>query len=644
MPDPRRDRVRSRAEDGRHELAELANLYHTAPVGLCFVDTDLRYVRINEHLASLHGLSPGEHAGRSIDEVIPHMADVLKPIYRRVIETGEPVFDLELCSTKRDESGSSRVWLASYVPVKHADGRIAGVSAAVREITSHKRAIDDLRIFQRIVSTSPDHVAFVDTDYVYRAVSDAYVVAHGRPRDQLVGRTVAQLLGEKTFQGIVKPRLDRCLAGEEIRYQEWFSLPAIGRRFMDVVYRRHVDTDGEVAGVVVSIRDMTERRRVDEELRESQMRLARIANTIEDVVWITDWHDRKILFANPAYEQIWGHSIEQLYRNPADRAEAIHPEDRARAWENFARLGQNERYDEEYRIVRPDGSIRWVRDRGYPLRDRDGEIYQVVGIAQDITERKQAEETRQKLETQLRHVQKMQAVGQLAAGVAHDVNSLLMVILGNAELAQGDLQRSDDASVQRAATALTQIQDAVERGKTIVQKLLAFGRARPRHVRPANLNELVAGMEPMLARLIGDGIRIEVKAAPDLKRCTVDAGLFEQVIMNLVLNARDAIPNTGTVTVQTANVALAENDNASRSTAGPGPHVMLAVSDTGVGMDEETLERVFEPFFSTKPMDKGTGLGLAIVYGIVEQAGGHISVDSEPGKGTTFRLYFPAVD
>jgi PAS domain S-box-containing protein len=640
----RQSRSRQKPRYAGHNSAELANLYLTAPVGLCFVDTELRYKHINEHLAALHGLSPEEHIGRTLDEVIPYMAETLKPVYRGVIDTGEPALNVELNSTQPDAPDGGRVWLGSYLPIKNTDGKVTGVSAVVQEITSHRRAIDDLRVFQRIVSSSSDHVSFVDADYVYRAVSDAYVAAYARPRDEIVGRAVAELLGVPTFRETVKPNLDRCLAGEKVRYQEWFSWPTMGKRFMDVVYSPHIDGNGDVAGAVVSVRDITERRQMEEELRDSQMLLATVTNTIEDVFWITDWNNKRILFASPAYEQIWGRSLRDLYDNPRDWVETIHPEDRERAWNNFIELKENDRYDQEYRVVRRDGSIRWVRDRAYPLRNDEGQVFQVVGIAQDITERKQAEETRKKLETQLRHVQKMQAVGQLAAGVAHDINSLLMVILGNAELAQANLHRGGRETLQRTGAALEQIQDAVQRGKSVIQKLLTFGRAKPRHIRPTNLNELIADMEQMLNRLISKDITVDLSRAPDLKQCSVDAGLIEQVILNLVLNARDAIPDAGTITVRAENAVVNGAALAKYSRLDPGAYVMLSVSDTGVGMDGETVERIFEPFFSTKPMDKGSGLGLAIVYGIVEQAGGHVSVESTPGVGTTFRIYFPAID
>lgn len=629
-------RTKSGAADIERRLAELDNLYHTAPVGLCLLDRDLRYVHINEQLAAYNGVPAPAHRGKRIDEVIPQLAQHIVPICRRVIESGQALLNVETRGFTPAQPGQERFWLVSYVPVKLEDGTVAGLNTVVIEITGHKRALEELRMFRHIVSATNDQMSFVDANYIYRAVSDVYLIAMGRSREEIVGHPVEELLGSDAFRTIIKPKFDRCLAGAQVRYQDWFIFPGTGRRFMDVVYNPFVDSDGKTTGVVVSARDLTERRRMEEELVESQARLQQIANTIEDVAWITDITQSCVMFASPAYEQIWGRPVDQLYSNARDWVEAVHPDDRERVWQGALGCGKGYRYDAEYRVIRPDGSIRWVRDRGYPVREADGKIRRVVGIAQDITDRKQADEERRRLEVELRQAQKMQAVGQLAAGIAHDVNTLLMIVLGNTEIAQIQLKRGGTEAVERAAAALDHVHTAVERGKALVQNLLAFGRAGAWDPRPVGLNEVIAGMQGMLAGLLGDRMSIELMAAPTLRRCRVDTAQIEQVVLNLILNARDAMSGRGTIRIETANVD-------DRKEAG-GPEVMLAVSDTGVGMDEATRERVFEPFFTTKPVDKGSGLGLSIIYGIVEQAGGQITIESESDRGTTVRLYFPVAD
>jgi signal transduction histidine kinase len=242
---------------------------------------------------------------------------------------------------------------------------------------------------------------------------------------------------------------------------------------------------------------------------------------------------------------------------------------------------------------------------------------------------------RRRLEEQVRHAQKMEAIGRLAGGVAHDFNNLLTVITGYSELLLGAASVSDFTR-----TALEEIKKAAERGGSLTRQLLIFSRKQKILPKSVNLNDLVANMEKMLVRLIGEDVELVSVLKPDLGLVRTDVGLFEQVVMNLVVNARDAMPEGGKVTIETANVSL----NTPQVDLTPGPHVMLAVSDTGIGMDAETQSHIFEPFFTTKEAGKGTGLGLATVYGIVKQCAGAITVYSEPGRGTAFRVYLPRVD
>jgi PAS domain S-box-containing protein len=299
----------------------------------------------------------------------------------------------------------------------------------------------------------------------------------------------------------------------------------------------------------------------------------------------------------------------------------------------------------ENRVLTKDGRQLLVEWRGRPMFKEDGAFDFFFGVGIDVTERRQAERERAKLEEQLRHVHKMQAVGQLAAGVAHDFNSVLAVVLGNAELLRSECKRRGLPDPKNAISdALGHILNSVERGRKLVQSLLTFGRTRSWRPRPLNLNNRVDYVRQMLEGVLGAHIELEVLKEQNLKTINADAGQMEQVLVNLLLNARDAMPDGGELTIETANADLDEAYVTAHAEAHPGPHVCLRVSDTGAGMDGSTLKRLFEPFFTTKPMDQGTGLGLSIVYGIVTQANGHITVASDVGKGTTFALYFPATE
>ncbi|MBN2525724.1 MAG: response regulator [Deltaproteobacteria bacterium] len=292
----------------------------------------------------------------------------------------------------------------------------------------------------------------------------------------------------------------------------------------------------------------------------------------------------------------------------------------------------------QHPIVRGDGVDTWVEVRGTLTKDAAGRAASMAGICADISDRIRQEQERQNLEVKLQHAQKMEAIGQLAGGVAHDFNNILTAILGNGDIAMSAL---DEHSPPRIAAALEQIVKSAQRAAALTRQLLAFSRRQVTQPRTVNLNKTIDDLEPMLHRLLPENITINRKSTSTLPSVFIDPTQVEQIVMNLAVNARDAMSNGGILTLYTGVATLDKTYADDHPEVLPGKYVMLSVSDSGKGMDKETLSRIYEPFFTTKELGLGTGLGLATVYGIVKQNNGHISVYSEPGSGTVFRVYFP---
>ena len=379
----------------------------------------------------------------------------------------------------------------------------------------------------------------------------------------------------------------------------------------------------------VSSKMASDRRETQAALQESETRYRELAENIREVLWMMDARTHRLLYLSPAYERVWGRAPDSVVERGAGWQEAIHEEDRERVIDAFLTEATRGELDIEYRIVRADGSVRWIHDRGFPVTDADGQVRRLAGIAEDITDRRG-------LEQQLAQSQKMEGIGRMAGGIAHDFNNILTVIMGFSDLV---LMQVGEAHPARDDAQ--QIRRAVRKAAGLTNQLLAFSRQQVLKMRVVDLNAVVGDVQRMLQRVLGDDLVFETALPETLKPITADPSQLEQILVNLAVNARDAMPRGGTFTVETENVTLAEPMVAGDSLVGPGHYTVLRVSDTGEGMNEATLARIFEPFFTTKAHGKGSGLGLASVYGTVKQLGGHIGVTSQVRRGTCFTIYFP---
>jgi len=379
-------------------------------------------------------------------------------------------------------------------------------------------------------------------------------------------------------------------------------------------------------------KEVAERTLAEETLYASEEKFRQLADNISDVFWMTSPDMRTVHYVSPAYEQVWGRSIESLYAHPQQWTEALSPEDRDRIGILFSSLVTGApSVSVEYQISRPDGEMRWIHSRGFGVQDGAGHVIRLTGIAIDITERKRTE-------ARLFQSQKMETVGKLAGGVAHEFNSILTAIIGQSELLLSDLPAESPL-----AKNATEIREAADRAATLTRQLLAYGRKQILQPEIIDLNTLLTGMASTLQHLAGKEVDVRLIPAAGLKAVKIDPGQMEQVIVNITLNAADAMPNGGKFTLETANVTLDEEYVLPFPGLKPGGYVMLAMTDTGVGMSEKVKASVFEPFFSTKGVGQGTGLGLATCHGILKQSDGHIAVYSEIARGSTFKIYLPQV-
>ncbi|HUG44598.1 MAG TPA: PAS domain S-box protein, partial [Acidobacteriota bacterium] len=508
-------------------------------------------------------------------------------------------------------------------------GRRARLATA-EDITDRKKAEHAAREgearYRSLVEHSPDAI-FVNLDDQVALVNRAALRLFGAESpEELLGKSPLDLFHPDDHPQILE-RIHRLrVEGQPVPPMEERIIRLDGRSVDVEVVAAPFPVEGRNA-IHVILRDITGRK-----LAEAQRRLLQSALESADNSIVITSRDGVIEWANPAFSALTGYSLEEaIGRKPGELLRSGE-HDESFYQEMWKQILAGNVWRGEIVNRRKDGSLFEEEMTIAPVPDERGEIAHYVAIKQDVSEEKQ-------LRAQLLQAQKMESVGRLAGGIAHDFNNLLTVINGTAELAMTGLPSNDSL-----ASDFREIRQAGERAAALIRQLLAFSRKQVMRSEVFSLNTVVEGMESILKRLIGEDIRLSFSLTSEPARICADPGQIEQVIMNLAINARDAMPDGGALTIGTKEVELDDAYAATHLSVQPGAYVLLMVSDTGCGMDQQTRERIFEPFFTTKPADRGTGLGLPTVYGIVKQSGGSIWVYSEVGSGTTFKIYLPVAE
>jgi PAS domain S-box-containing protein len=616
------------ADEALHRCEEgFLLLFERIPLPMWVYDVEsLRFLTVNNAAVNHYGYSRAEFLAMSILDIRPPEEAVR---YKKVVEL------------MPSSLGNSGVWRH-----RKKDGALILV-----EIASH--AIDFQGHKARLVFAH-DVTTLRENEHRFRVIFEqaGIGIALVAPLNGQILRCNAALakmfgydteeLNRLTVRDVSHPgdyaedkrQWDQMLAGEMERYQ-------MEKRYVRrdgvlmwglLTCTRVLNPEGKPEYLIGMVEDITERKRAEFALLESEERFRQLAENINQVFWIADLRDGKIHYLSKAYESIWGRSCQSLYQAPETWNDATHPEDRERVKHAFELSTQRHTFDEIYRILQPNGALRWIHDRGFPVYNENGERYRLVGLAEDITEQ-------HKLEEQLRNSQKMEAMGTLAGGIAHDFNNILTAINGYGELAKMTLGKSNP----KVSEQLDCILQSGRRATDLVRQILTFSRRQESNRRVIQVRDVVEETLKLLRATIPATIQFKTSFAPSLPPILADATQIHQVLMNLGINAWHAMRDrTGLLEIKVEDYEADAAAVSAQPRLRIGPYVHISVRDTGCGMDKATLERIFEPFFTTKEQGDGTGLGLSVVHGIVQSHDGLITVYSEPGVGTVFHVYFPA--
>lgn len=593
--------------------------------GFYILDKEWKFAYVNRAAERFLQKSRKSLIGKVASDVFPKgIRNVIKK-YNRAIDEGKMVRFVDFYSPLHR-------WLE--ITAQPTD---QGLAVYFRDITEERARAEQLRLLEAATARLNDILLITDGEpidgpngprIVY--VNDAFERRTGFSREEAIGKTPRILQGPKTQRDQLD-RIRQALIDWEPVRAELINYTKGGEEFwleLDIVPL--ADETGWYTHWVAVERDITERKQAEEAAKSTAERFGLVTKAAGAAVWECRADEERRWWSN-SFEDVFGHPLGEGDLSPDIWRGNLHPDDAPRAVAAFESLvsGKAANSTETYRFRRADGTWAIVEDIGFSIMDAEDGSARILGTLTDVTEKRQLEE-------RLRQAQKMEVVGQLTGGVAHDFNNLLTVILGNAEILEDELSKNPE--LQELARMCL---DAAVRGGELTGQLLAFSRKQPLDPKTIDVSQLISGMDGLLRRTLREDIQIEIVRAGGLWKIDADAAQLESALLNLAVNARDAMPEGGALTIEASNATLDEDYVASEPDLKPGQYVLISVSDTGHGMPADLIEKIFEPFFTTKEVGKGSGLGLSMVFGFIKQSGGHICVYSEVGEGTCFKLYFP---
>jgi PAS domain S-box-containing protein len=629
---------RKKAEVALRESEERnRTLVETSPDAITLLDLNLNIIMANQPALKLYGHESAEEikGKNGFDYLALEERGRATEDMRKMLETGS-MGPIEYTLVKKNGTPFPAELKASLV--LDAQKKPSGIILVSRDITERKKAEEALREseekYRTILENIEDGYYEVDIAGNFAFFNDSFCRIYGYPREELIGMNDRQYTDQENAKKLFQTFNRVYRTGESAKGTDWEIIRKDGtKRNIEASVSLIKDASGNQIGFRGLVHDITERKKAEEQLSK----LFRAVEQSPATVMITDT-DANIEYVNPKFTQLTGYTLEEVIgKNPRIlKSGETPPEEYKRLWDTIT---SGREWQGEFHNKKKNGELYWESASISSIKNAEGLITHLVAVKEDITGRKRAEEERAALQEQLRQSQKMEAIGKLAGGVAHDFNNLLTVIKGYCQLSLVEMKES--APIR---DTLEVINKAAEKAADLTRQLLAFSRRQIMEMRVLDLNALLQNLDKMLRRIIGEDIELVTSLGEDLGRVKADPGQIEQVVMNLAVNAKDAMSKGGKLIIETANVELDEAYARTHVAVTPGPYVMIAVSDTGTGMPLEVRDRVFEPFFTTKGKGKGTGLGLSTVYGIVKQSNGNIWVYSEPGKGTTFKIFLPRVD